>query len=179
MGCAAGRSLVGVAARVVVGADVADFAELEQPAATSASTIRPPRAFRTFVARDNMASSWVPARRSVQACARRHCGPPDRYAAAVRQHLRILASLAVASTLLLAACGSKSTPSSSDTTTSVAGQSGGHVAIPVGTNPSISAKMICESEVKDELTSLLGVKTTQPLKPTWTDHTYSCTYHYA
>ena len=38
--------------------------------------------------------------------------------------------------------------------------------------------MICESEVKGELASLLGVQPVKPLVPTWKDHVYSCTYHY-
>jgi type VI protein secretion system component Hcp len=33
-------------------------------------------------------------------------------------------------------------------------------------------------EVKNDLSSLLGVQPNQPLVPTWKDHVYSCTYHY-
>jgi hypothetical protein len=32
--------------------------------------------------------------------------------------------------------------------------------------------------VQGEIASLLGVKTQQPVKATWKDHLYSCTYHY-
>jgi len=88
---------------------------------------------------------------------------------------------AVVCALVLAACGSKSTPgSTTDTTplTEASGATGGHIAIPAKATPSISAKMICESEVKNELSSLLGVQPTQPIVPTWKDHVYSCTYHY-
>jgi hypothetical protein len=94
---------------------------------------------------------------------------------------------ALACSLALAACGSKSTPgSSSDTTPLPAGSSTtnppfgtpGHVAEAAKATPSVSAKMICESEVKNELSSLLGVQPDQPLVPTWKDHVYSCTYHY-
>jgi len=89
---------------------------------------------------------------------------------------------AVVGALALAACGSKSTPGSSSATTppptNASGTTGGHVAIPVKSTPSISAKMICESEVKNELSSLLGVQPDQPIVPTWKDHVYSCTYHY-
>jgi len=87
----------------------------------------------------------------------------------------------VACSLVLAACGSKSTPGSSSATTpptTASGTTGGHVAIPAKATPSVSAKMICEDEVKNELSSLLGVQPTQPLAPTWKDHLYSCTYHY-
>ena len=38
--------------------------------------------------------------------------------------------------------------------------------------------MVCSSEVQGEIASLLGVKTQQPVKATWKDHVYSCTYHY-
>ena len=88
---------------------------------------------------------------------------------------------AVACSLVLAACGSKSTPGSSSATTpptTASGTTGGHVAIPAKATPSVSAKMICEDEVKNDLSSLLGVQPIQPLAPTWKDHVYSCTYHY-
>jgi len=88
---------------------------------------------------------------------------------------------AVACALVLAACGSSSKPGSSSATTPATeptGASGGHVAIPAKATPSISAKMICESEVKNDLSSLLGVQPTQPVHPTWKDHVYSCTYQY-
>src|SRR2546423_875175 len=49
---------------------------------------------------------------------------------------------------------------------------------PVSKNPSTSAKMICEEEVRDEIYGLVGVKVTQPLKGTWADHVYSCKYVY-
>ena len=89
--------------------------------------------------------------------------------------------IAVACALALAACGSKSTPGSSKSTTpstTASGTTGGHVAIPAKATPSVSAKMICEDEVKNELSSLLGVQPDQPIVPTWKDHVYSCTYHY-
>lgn len=38
--------------------------------------------------------------------------------------------------------------------------------------------MICEPEVKNDLSSLVGLQPNQPLSPTWKDHVYSCTYHY-
>ncbi len=80
----------------------------------------------------------------------------------------------------LAACGSKgtSTGAGSTTTSAAAGQSG-HVARPARATPSISAKMICESEVQNDLKSLLGVAPTKPLTPTWNDYVYSCTFTYA
>jgi hypothetical protein len=88
---------------------------------------------------------------------------------------------AVVGGLVLGACGSKSTPGGSSATTprtSASGTTGGHIAIPASATPSLSAKMICESAVKGEIASLLGVQPDQPVVPTWKDHVYSCTYHY-
>jgi len=53
-----------------------------------------------------------------------------------------------------------------------------HIAQPVRAAPSASAKMICAPEAQTELAALLGVHTTQPVVPTWTDHIYSCQYIY-
>jgi hypothetical protein len=99
--------------------------------------------------------------------------------AGVRHHLRPLAVLALAGMLLLAACGSSSKaenpagtnpPDTSGPTT--------HVAKAASNEPSVSAKMICDPEVKEDLTSLLGVAPIAPVAPTWKDHVYSCTYKY-
>ncbi len=97
----------------------------------------------------------------------------------VRHQVRSLAAFALAAALLLAACGSKSTPGAS-TATNPPSEPGStvHVAQAATADPSISAKMICENEVKNELTSLLGVKPIAPLAPTWKDHVYACTYKY-
>jgi hypothetical protein len=87
--------------------------------------------------------------------------------------------LALASTFLFAACGSDSTPGASPVTQAPpATASDGHLVLPASAEPSVSAKMICEDEVKDELAGLLGVKTIAPVKPTWKDHVYACTYKY-
>jgi hypothetical protein len=61
----------------------------------------------------------------------------------------------------------------------VAPDSTGHVAKAVSKDPSTSAKMICEAEVRDEVYGLVGVQPTKPLEPKWTDHVYSCKYVYA
>jgi hypothetical protein len=53
-----------------------------------------------------------------------------------------------------------------------------HVAQPVRAAPSATAKMICARETQTELAAVLGVHTTQPVVPTWTDHLYSCRYSY-
>jgi hypothetical protein len=100
----------------------------------------------------------------------------------VRPSAGSLASLALAGTLLFAACGSSSTPGASKVTqaptTTTTTAPDGHVAKPASANPSISAKMICEDEVKGDLTALLGVSPTAPVDPTWNDHVYACTYKY-
>jgi hypothetical protein len=83
--------------------------------------------------------------------------------------------------LLVAACGGSSKPSAgSSTTTAPAGSpTTVHIAKEASNVPSVSAKMICESEAqKDIYESATGVKTIAPFKPKWVDHTYSCVYAY-
>ena len=53
-----------------------------------------------------------------------------------------------------------------------------HAAQPVRAAPSASAKMICVPKTQTELATVLGVHTTQPVLPAWTDHLYSCRYTY-
>jgi hypothetical protein len=53
-----------------------------------------------------------------------------------------------------------------------------HTAQPARATPSASAKMICAPKTQTELAAVLGVHTTQPVVPTWTDHLYSCRYTY-
>jgi hypothetical protein len=52
------------------------------------------------------------------------------------------------------------------------------VAQPARATPSASAKMICARKTKTEIAAVLGVHTTQPVVPTWTNHLYSCRYTY-
>jgi hypothetical protein len=51
-------------------------------------------------------------------------------------------------------------------------------AQPARATPSASAKMICAPKTQTEIAGVLGVHTTQPVVPTWTDHLYSCRYTY-
>jgi hypothetical protein len=44
--------------------------------------------------------------------------------------------------------------------------------------PSASARMICAPEAQLDIANALGSRTTRPVKPTWTDHLYSCQYAY-
>ena len=92
---------------------------------------------------------------------------------------RFLVPVSVAIVLLAAACDGSSKPSSSGTTASSGPTTTVHVAHPVSANPSVSAKMICETEaINDIYQSATGVKTIAPMKPTWIDHVYSCDYVY-
>jgi hypothetical protein len=98
--------------------------------------------------------------------------------------LRTVAIASVACASLLAACGGSSSNSGSPGTSSSPTTSGGsgtteHVARLASNNPSVSAKMICESEAADDIyDQATGVKTIKPFKPTWVDHVYSCAYVY-
>jgi hypothetical protein len=51
-------------------------------------------------------------------------------------------------------------------------------AQPARATPSATAKMICAHKTQTEIAEVLGVHTTQPVIPTWTDHLYSCRYTY-
>jgi hypothetical protein len=87
---------------------------------------------------------------------------------------RVILLFAVSMALVLAACGGSSKPSSNPTTSST-----GHIAKEASNVPSVSAKMICETEAATEIyQSATGVKTVAAFKPTWVDHVYSCKYVY-
>jgi hypothetical protein len=91
--------------------------------------------------------------------------------------LRVILPLTLAAVFALGACGSSGSPQGQGGTTPTTGGSS-VTYIPAGVNPSISAKMICQAEVRGELADSLGVKVTRITKPTWKDHVYSCTYVY-
>jgi hypothetical protein len=96
----------------------------------------------------------------------------------VRTPNRLVLVAALAAVTLLAGCGSSGGGAASTSTNPSSTTQGGHVAIPVRANPSKSAKMLCESDVRGELQQQLGVPITKPLAPTWKDHVYSCRYVY-
>ena len=82
--------------------------------------------------------------------------------------------IVLVSALSMASCGgpeSSGSPNSSQ-------RAPVHIAQPARATPSISAKMICAPEAQTEMVAVLGVHTTQPVVPTWTDHIYSCRYTY-
>ena len=91
----------------------------------------------------------------------------------VRRHHQVLLTVVLLATAL-AGCGS----SKSNTATTTPPEGTGHVAKPVSSQPSTSAKMICGAEVQGEIAQLVGVQISQPLAPKWVDHVYSCTYKY-
>jgi hypothetical protein len=92
---------------------------------------------------------------------------------AMRQHKTSFVLVVFVCTLSMTSCGGSkpATPSSPQSATV-------HVAQPARAAPSASAKMICAHETQTELAAVLGVHTTQPVIPTWTDHLYSCRYTY-
>jgi hypothetical protein len=83
-----------------------------------------------------------------------------------------LLATAVALGLAVAACGSSASSSSpgGGATTSLAGH-------PAGSQPSVSAKMICSTEARTDIAASLGV-TAKVSTPTWVNDVYSCTYTY-
>jgi hypothetical protein len=91
----------------------------------------------------------------------------------VRRHHLIMLSVVLLAAALAGCGGSKSNTAG----TTPPGNSG-HVAKPVSSKPSTSAKMICSSEVQGDIARLVGVQIVKPLAPTWIDHVYSCTYEY-
>jgi len=94
--------------------------------------------------------------------------------AVMRQHGTFFALAVFACMLGMTGCGGSkpATPPGSSQNATV------HVAQPARATPSASAKMICAHETQTELAAVLGVHTTQPVVPTWTDHLYSCRYTY-
>ncbi len=95
---------------------------------------------------------------------------------------RTLTVLLAILALALGACGGSSKPKS-EPVTSPNGQSQpttepGHVAKAAAADPSVSAKMVCQTEAVNDIANVIGVKTTSISKPTWIDQVYSCDYNY-
>jgi hypothetical protein len=93
---------------------------------------------------------------------------------AMRQHRALFVLVVFACMLSMTSCGGPkpATPPGRSPTATVP------VAQPARAAPSATAKMICAHETQTELAAVLGVHTTQPVVPTWTDHIYSCRYTY-
>jgi hypothetical protein len=92
----------------------------------------------------------------------------------MRQPKIFLVVAGFAAMLSMTSCGGSkpATPTGSSPNATV------HTAQPARATPSASAKMICARKTQTELASVLGVHTTQPVVPAWTDHLYSCRYTY-
>jgi hypothetical protein len=91
----------------------------------------------------------------------------------------LLGAMCIVVAFSLAACGSsggKSAESPTSTTNPFENASWEKA----GPTPSISAKMICSTEARDDIAASLGVKATQVTEPTWNaaTHEYSCDYVY-
>jgi len=99
----------------------------------------------------------------------------------VRNRLVLPLSVSLALALTLAACGSSAKPGATPppSTSATAPSTSGDPNKPATNVPSVSAKMICESEAKNDIyTEATGVRTISAFKPTWVDHVYSCNYVY-
>ena len=89
-----------------------------------------------------------------------------------RQILRRRGAMAAATVALVAvsAAGCASTGQSAASTTVTVTRSDG---------PSDAAHIVCTDTARNEITGALGIDTTKPLAPTWSDHTYACRYVFA
>ena len=88
-----------------------------------------------------------------------------------------LVAVSLVAVVFFGACGSKGASSSAPTVTQRA-QPASVTYKAAGANPSVSAKMVCEQDVRNEIASALAVSETRVTTPTWSDHVYSCTYVY-
>jgi hypothetical protein len=93
--------------------------------------------------------------------------------AALRQYRAFLVLVVFVSVLSVTSCGGSEPATSPNNPQNATGH-----AQPVGAAPSAAAKMVCAHEAQADLAAVLGVHTTQPVVPTWTDHIYSCRYTY-
>jgi len=84
--------------------------------------------------------------------------------------------VAAAATLAVATAGCNPAPAGS--TRASTGRADTSASAAASDGPSQSAKMICQPEAADEIASAVGVKTSNPPTPTWSDHVYSCRYQY-
>jgi hypothetical protein len=92
----------------------------------------------------------------------------------MRQHKTICVLVVFICVLSMTSCGNSKqpTPPSNSQNPTV------HAPQPARATPSVSAKLICAHETQTELAAVLGVHTTKPVVPTWTNHLYSCRYTY-
>jgi hypothetical protein len=91
---------------------------------------------------------------------------------------RRLILLFVVVALVLAACGGSDSSETSKPAQSTTTAVGGHVAKAATAEPSISAKMVCETDAVTSIATVIGVDA-RISTPTWKDSIYSCDYVYA
>jgi hypothetical protein len=91
-------------------------------------------------------------------------------------HRRSILPVMLLAALAFAACGKSSTTGAPPSSVLKLSSPSWEKAKP---NPSTSAKMICETEVRGEISQALGITETRVV-PTWnkTTHLYSCAYVY-
>src|SRR5205823_50674 len=89
------------------------------------------------------------------------------------QHRTFLVLVVFVAVLSMTSCGS-SRPATSPNKA----QNATEHAEPARATPSAAAKMVCAREAQTGLAAAIGVRTTQPIVPTWSDHIYSCRYTY-
>jgi hypothetical protein len=89
-----------------------------------------------------------------------------------------LVGLSIVLLCALAACGSSGKTGGAPTTTSNPFENASWDK--AGPNPSVSAKMICSTEARNDIASALGIAAKKVTKPTWDrkDHLYACDYVY-
>jgi hypothetical protein len=97
----------------------------------------------------------------------------------MRQHARAFGLAAVAAAL--AACGAAhatgaATSAASTPGVTMAPGAAGHRAQDTSA-PSPSALMICGSEIRDDVATLLALPTPPRTSTSWVDNVYTCTYH--
>jgi len=90
----------------------------------------------------------------------------------------VLVAVGLVGAISFGACGTSKGASSSSPSVTQRAQPASATYAPAGANPSVSAKMVCEADVRDEIASALGVSETRVTTPTWSDHVYSCRYVY-
>ncbi len=91
----------------------------------------------------------------------------------------VVGAVCIVSVLALAACGSSGgkTGGSATSTTNPFENASWDKA---GPSPSVSAKMVCSTEARNDIAAALGIKAKQVTRPTWVrkSHLYSCDYVY-
>lgn len=81
------------------------------------------------------------------------------------RRLRAAAVVTALAAAVLTGCGSAAGPGARPPASAVGG-------------PSKAAKIVCADEAKEDISGALGVDTTRPLAPVWSNGLYSCRYVY-